>query len=248
MKDDLNRVKEKIRALKALAADKGATEGEVAAAMNLAQKLCHEYMLNIADIEDDRQIEVELRVDKLVRDLRDFKIRQVLLMDGAIIKLFDCEYIYNDYHMTETIMGTEVDRQTASYCIDFAHNSMHYCWEKYKRSQEYAVLRCRFKSKQLKKDFMIGFIHGVTEKCTEMIKQKEDVTLKSTGTSLMIVKTAAVTEFKNKTFPKLKSTSLRSISINSGRALESGKEQGRAIEFTKPITTGGNSCPSLTYR
>jgi len=249
MKEDLNRVKEKIRALKALAADSGATEGEVTAALNLAQKLCHEYMLNLADIEDDREIQVELQVDKLVRDLRDFKIRQVLHMDGAIIRLFDCEYIYNDCRMTETIMGTETDRTTADYCIDFAHNTMHSAWEKYKRSYEYSLMRERFRAKQLKRDFMIGFIHGVADKCREMKQNQEDVKLKTTGTSLIIVKSAAVEEFKKKTFPYLKTVKTRAVTIHAERTVEAGREQGRSIEFTKPITGAKTEChPSLSYR
>jgi hypothetical protein len=247
MKEDLNRVKEKIRALKALAADSGATEGEVTAAMNLAQKLCHEYMLNLADIEDDRVVQVELQVDKIIRDLRDFKIKAAMTMDYAIVRLFDCEMIYNDYKMTETIMGTETDRQTVDYCIDFAHNTMHAAWERYKRSYEYSLMRERFKAKQLKKDFMTGFGHGVAEKCYEMKKNQEDVKLKSTGTSLIIVKSTAVEEFKKKEFPNLKSVKTRAITINSSRTLDSGKEIGRKIEFTKPISGANSPChPSLS--
>lgn len=246
MKEDLNRIKEKIRALKALAADSGATEGEVTAAMNLAQKLCHEYMLNLADIEDDRQIEVELTVDKLVRDLRDYKIRAALSMDNSIASLFDCDLIYNDYKMTETIMGTETDRQTADYCIDFAHNSMTAAWEKYKRSYEYSIMRERFKSKQLRKDFMTGFARGVSEKCREIKKDQEDVKLKSTGTSLMLVKSTAVDNFKKKAFPNLRTTKARVITINSSRTVDSGRAQGRQIEFTKSIS-GERTCrPLLT--
>lgn len=235
---DLESIKRKIRALKAIAQENhcAKTQGEVIAALNLANKLCQEHNLNLAEIEDEREIEVELKIDHTVRPLRDYKIKMAISMDNKICKMFDCELIYNRYLMDQKIIGTESDRELANYCIDFAHNSMESCWKAYTKTEEYKRLRQGFRSKILKKDYMTGYCEGVIEKIYEMMRDNEDIKIKSTGTSLMVIKKASIEKYTKANFDFGKARK-HTIKIYSTKSLETGKQRGREIEFTKSIRT-----------
>lgn len=242
MKANLNRIKEKIRALKNLANDKAATEGEVEAAMNLAYRLCREYMLNIDDIATARE---EFKVENKTFPLRDTKINLGIEMDDKICRLFNCLMTYNTLFKRMTIYGTELDIDTASYMIDLAHNTLVNSWEVYKRSLEYKELKAfGAKSKTLKRDFFKGFYIAVYNKAVDLIRknQEEDIKVKNEnerngeGTSLILLKNQLVKENLEGKNPNLRTTKSQRNVVYTTQAFSTGKEKGSQIEFNKGVT------------
>lgn len=241
MKENLNKIKDKIRALKNLANDKAATEGEVAAAMNLAHRLCREYMLNIEDIATARE---EFIVESKTVPLREYRMSIGIEMDVVICSLFNCLATYNTHFRRLTVWGIELEIDTAIYMIDLAHNTLDNAWEVYKRSLEYKELKALgIKSKTIKRDFFKGFYVAVHNKAVLLKREAQEETpiVKSdegngSGTSLIVLKNQLITEKLNEANPNLRTVNTRKNVSYSTQAFSSGKDKGNNIEFSKGVT------------
>lgn len=242
IKDDskLARVKDKIRALLNLANDKAATEGEVAAAMNRANKLMQEYMIEIKDIDTAK--EEFVCISKSYNWLHKQSI--TVSMDNKIAKAFNCEMVFNRHFKRSTIYGTELDVDTAIYMIELAHNALNNAFARYRRTEEYAkALHIYEISKSaLKNDFIKGFAFGVMKVCEDIIDnnkvQKEtelDNTITEVKYQIIVLKNNMVKEYMHEQNPNLKTSKSRIRGINDENAFSSGYKGGLQVRFNKGI-------------
>lgn len=247
---NLERIKEKIRALKNLANDSAATEGEVNAALNMAHKLCREYMLNIDDIEIAKK---EFQINSRKFDMKQVKLKVGITMDVAIAHTFHCEMVYNEFFKRYTIYGTDLDIDTTIYMIDLAHNALETSFAKYKRSNEYAELREMHTAKILKRDYFKGFYMGVINKCVDLQKEEkqefaqqeqsqQNTESKATGTSLILLKNQLVKDKMKEDNPNIKKARKTSSIVYNSNAYQKGKATGQQVQFNTGIT---NQCLRL---
>lgn len=233
-KEAIERAKRKIRNLLQLAQDSAATSGEVAAAMNRANKLMHEYMLEIDDIETAKE---EFQCISKFKDWRK-KQRIVISMESQICKAFNCELIYNKYLKRNTIFGVEIDVDTAIYMIDLAHNALDASFKVYRRSYDYARLinLLRISKTTIKNDFIKGFAVAIIQTCDDIIEGNNKPAVDTpTGTSLIVLKNQIVTDEFEKQFPSVKSTKSRIRPISIEGAYDRGNIEGSKVNFRKGI-------------
>lgn len=245
---DLERIKEKIRRLKSLAKDEAASVGEVANALAAAEKLCQEYNLILADI-DENELNKELKesiIEKKV-EVRHSRINAARSMNTMICKLYECTTFYNYDSTYQTIIGIESDIELALYAIDIAHSAMDLSWKKYMKSDEFEdYIADGFSRNQIRRDFNKGFAMQVMDLVRAMIADKEalEKMQESKCTALVIRKEAEITEYKNKNYPNLRS-SRGSITTHLRGAVEAGRQEGSKVRFDKAIN---QTSTKITYR
>lgn len=241
----LAKVKDKIRALLNLANDKAATEGEVAAAMNRANKLMQEYMIEIKDIDTAK--EEFVCISKSFNWLHKQSI--TISMDNRIAKAFNCEMVFNRYHKRSTVYGTELDVDTAIYMIELAHNALNNAFARYRRTEEYAkALHIYEISKSaLKNDFIKGFAFGVMKVCEDIINDNKvpeetesDNTITEVKYQMIVLKNDMVKEYMHEQNPNLKTSKSRIRGINDENAFSSGYKGGLQVRFNKGINKGSD--------
>ena len=249
IKDDskLAKVKDKIRALLNLANDKAATEGEVAAAMNRANKLMQEYMIEIKDIDTAK--EEFVCISKSFNWLHKQSI--TISMDNRIAKAFNCEMVFNRYHKKSTVYGTELDVDTAIYMIELAHNALNNAFARYRRTEDYAkALHIYEISKSaLKNDFIKGFAFGVMKVCEDIINdnkvpeetKSDNTTITEVKYQMIVLKNNMVKEYMHEQNPNLKTSKSRIRGINDENAFSSGYKGGLQVRFNKGINKGSDN-------
>lgn len=242
----LAKVKDKIRALLNLANDKAATEGEVAAAMNRANKLMQEYMIEIKDIDTAK--EEFVCISKSFNWLHKQSV--TISMDNRIAKAFNCEMVFNRYHKRSTVYGTELDVDTAIYMIELAHNALNNAFARYKRTEEYskALHIYEISKSALKNDFIKGFAFGVMKVCEDIINdnkvpeetEESDNTITEVKYQMVVLKNNMVKEYMHEQNPNLKTSKSRIRGINDENAFSSGYKGGLQVRFNKGINKGSD--------
>ena len=235
--DKLEKIKSKIRSLINLADDKAATPGEVEAAMNLANRLMRQYMLEIEDID------VAKKEFNCVSKNMYWLHKQAICrsMDGMICRVFNCEMLFNRYLKRNTIYGVELDVDTSIYMINLAHNALDNAFNKYKRSHEYfKQVSFGYSKSSLKNDFVKGFAIAVIYTCKKLLdennkEEENDIKTENKNcNALIVLKNQLVKETMEKENPNMK-MSKGKIKFSANSSYQAGYVEGSKVTFNKGI-------------
>ena len=240
MKDDKEKIKEKIRLLLNLANNKAATEGEVQAAMAKVNKLMHDYMLSIDDIEEAKE------EFTCISKVYNWRKKQAICrsVDTIICKLFDCECFYNRYNKNTTIFGVELDVDTVFYMLDLCYDALDNSFKKFTRTKEYSINLMFYSKAVIKNDFIKGFCMSIIRTAKTLIKEKEEFNNKqhsenSTCTAIIVLKNQLVESeydrMKNNKGLKIKCSKSSIRGITSEDALKVGSSEGSKVSLRKAI-------------
>ena len=245
---DLEKIKEKIKKLKALALDEAAGLGEVQNALKLAEQLCKQYNLVLSEIDEtelNKQIKESITEKKI--QVKHSKISIARSCNTAICKLYECETFYNYDHTFQTIIGIESDIELALYAIDIFHSAMDIGWKEYMKSEDYQDYIWRGCSRnQIRRDYNKGFALSVMKIVNAMIDDKEALKKVQTSkcTALVIRKEAEINEYKETNYPNLVKGKRRNVTLSLYGAVEAGEADGSRISFNKGI----QSPNTITYK
>ena len=172
---DLEKIKEKIRALKRLATNDAAAVGEVANAMKAALALANQYNLKLAEIDETEQIkEIKQSIENRKFEVKHLRVNAAVSMNTRIARFYECELIYNYDNSEATIVGTQSDIDLSLYAIDISHNAMDAAWKKYMHSDEYEdYIYDGFSRSQIRRDFNKGFALQIIDLVKAMQADKD---------------------------------------------------------------------------
>ena len=228
-KENLEKIKARIRALLSKTESNGATKAEAEAALAKATELMTQYMINEADIADNK---------------RKFITKTCLVMGGmeditrlspSLCELFSCEHFYTRKAHSRQVdklyyFGTEMDVDCCIYFTNLISNTMFNETIKYRKTPKYWELAKSFSPQEIKKDFQNGFIIGVASKIENLIQEKKSNVIKSTGKDLVLVKDQEVKDAFSEMSSDIKEVKPRRRHYNS-EAVFDGIEKGEQVNL-----------------
>lgn len=228
-KENLEKIKARIRALLSKTESNGATKAEAEAALAKATELMTQYMINEADIADNK---------------RKFITKTCLVMGGmeditqlspSLCELFSCEHFYTRKAHSRQVdklyyFGTEMDVDCCIYFTNLISNTMFNETIKYRKTPKYWELAKSFSPQAIKKDFQNGFIIGVGSKIENLIQEKKSNVIKSTGKDLVLVKDQEVKDAFSEMSSDIKEVKPRRRHYNSEAVLD-GIEKGEQVNL-----------------
>lgn len=228
-KENLEKIKARIRALLAKTESNGATKAEAEAALAKVTELMTQYMINEADIADNK---------------RKFITKTCLVMGGMedvtrlapnLCELFSCQHFYTRKAHSRQIdklyyFGTEMDVDCCIYFTNLISNTLFNEIIKYRKTPKYWELAKSFSPQAIKKDFQNGFIIGVGSKIESLIQEKKSNVIKSTGKDLVLVKDQEVKDAFSEMSSDIKEVKPRRRHYNS-EAVFDGIEKGEQINL-----------------
>ena len=228
-KENLEKIKARIRALLSKTESNGATKAEAEAALAKATELMTQYMINEADIADNK---------------RKFITKTCLVMGGMedvtrlvpnLCELFSCQHFYTRKAHSRQIdklyyFGTEMDVDCCIYFTNLISNTLFNEIIKYRKTPKYWELAKSFTPQEIKKDFQNGFIIGVASKIESLIQEKKSNVIKSTGKDLVLVKDQEVKDAFSEMSSDIKEVKPRRRHYNSSAVFD-GIEKGEQINL-----------------
>lgn len=228
-KENLEKIKARIRALLSKTESNGATKAEAEAALAKATELMTQYMINEADIADNK---------------RKFITKTCLVMGGmeditrlspSLCELFSCEHFYTRKAHSRQVdklyyFGTEMDVDCCIYFTNLISNTMFNETIKYRKTPKYWELAKSFSPQAIKKDFQNVFIIVVGSKIENLIQEKKSNVIKSTGKDLVLVKDQEVKDAFSEMSSDIKEVKPRRRHYNS-EAVFDGIEKGEQINL-----------------
>lgn len=232
-KENLEKIKARIRALLAKTESNGATKAEAEAALAKATELMTQYMINEADIADNK---------------RKFITKTCLVMGGMedvtrlapnLCELFSCQHFYTRKAHSRQIdklyyFGTEMDVDCCIYFTNLISNTLFNEIIKYRKTPKYWELAKSHSPQAIKKDFQNGFIIGVGSKIEDLIQEKKSNVIKSTGKDLVLVKDQEVKDAFSEMSSDIKEVKPRRRHYNS-EAVFDGIKKGEQINLAYGI-------------
>lgn len=228
-KENLEKIKARIRALLSKTESNGATKAEAEAALAKATELMTQYMINEADIADNK---------------RKFITKTCLVMGGMedvtrlapnLCELFSCQHFYTRKAHSRQIdklyyFGTEMDVDCCIYFTNLISNTLFNEIIKYRKTPKYWELAKSFTPQEIKKYFQYGFIIGVASKIESLIQEKKSNVIKSTGKDLVLVKDQEVKDAFSEMSSDIKEVKPRRRHYNSSAVFD-GIEKGEQINL-----------------
>lgn len=232
MNPELDKIKDKIRKLIALASSP--VEAEAKLAMQKAGELMAKYELSISEIRQAEGRDIldmikNVTIDGIGEKRRGWES----VLSLAIAKAFDSDIVlssrWNDdegcYQWTIVIIGHESDVDLVVYFHKFLRR---YIW---------GMARMEYNTVKDRESYCLGVVATISDRLKEMYKKKEDV-MDSTCTALVLVKKDAVAEKKHNMFPNLKYVNLTGNRRNWD-AYDKGIKDGHDVNLARPIENTG---------
>ena len=213
----MQKIIDKIKALRARAADAASSEAEAAKAAAVADKLLREHNLSIDDVEV-RAAGVVCRVWNpgcRVRGPEGYAASKVAKATGVEV------WVANGGEIT--FLGSPADVEVSLYYMDLVREASKACLRAYSKTPEYAGLKHCFSPRRISRDFRIG----------ERIRDDNTVAEQAqpTGTGIVVVKNALIREW-------LEDRGLRFRSGRTSRVGAAANAAGRSAAETVGIGRG----------
>ncbi|WP_292534338.1 DUF2786 domain-containing protein [Methylocystis sp.] len=230
--EDLGRVIERIRGLRAKTIEQGCTEQEALAAADKVGELLERYGLSLSEVELRQQPCEGFSIDTGRRKHGAFD-RCV----PAIADFCDCR-VWSENSPRGTLrfvfFGLSVDVEAAHYLYDLVAIAFETETATFKSGTIYAMMVGGEKRSAVN-SFQIGLARGVSAKLETLKAQRNVAVFNSTGRDLVPIKTSVIDE----EFEKL-GLSLHAKNVSSRRrvladAYEAGHEAGRKFEVRAGI-------------
>ena len=230
--DDLSRVIERIRGLRAKTTEQGCTEQEALAAADKVAELLERYDLSLSEVNLRQQPCEGFGIDTGRRKHGAFD-RCV----PAIADFCDCR-VWSETSPSGTLrfvfFGLSADVEAAHYLYDLVAVAFETETATFKSGTLYATMIGGEKRSAVN-SFQIGLAGGISGKLETLKAERSAAVFNSTGRDLLPIKTSVIDE----EFEKL-GLSLRAKNVSSRRrvlaeAYEAGQEAGRKFEVRAGI-------------
>ncbi len=230
--DDLSRVIERIRGLRAKTTEQGCTEQEALAAADKVAELLDRYGLSLSEVDLRQQSCEGFGIDTGRRKHGAFD-RCV----PAIADFCDCR-VWSETSPSGTLrfvfFGLSADVEASHYLYDLVAVAFETETARFKMGAIYAEM-IGGEQRSAVNSFQIGLARGVSAKLATLKAERSAAVFNSTGRDLIPIKTSVIEE----EFEKL-GLSLRAKNVSSRRrvlseAYEAGQEAGRKFEVRAGI-------------
>jgi hypothetical protein len=189
----MERMKDKIRKLRARASDGASSESEAVKAIEIADKLMAEHALTVKDLEkavDSGGIET----GSWTKGTK--KLHHVQYLAASISLLTETNgWVATDTDGIESLvfMGFSADVEYALYLSDLCFNAMEAEWDSFRISAPYLDSPSRGRPR-LREDFMRGMASRIREKMMNIValRRTQAPEVSQIGTSLVIAKRSMI--------------------------------------------------------
>lgn len=186
---ETNSILKRINALLNKTVENGATEAEAASALQMAQKLMTQHMIEESQLS-------EFAKDKKCQTISCERFKTAYdtdALNGAIADAFDCKVWWQRTKVH--FFGFGEDARLASYFYSYLNNAVVNESEKYKKSvQFYKQKRAGCHGRSILSSFRKGMLSRLIIRLDDLKQSRVSNIVKSTGKNLVIVKTDQVND------------------------------------------------------
>jgi hypothetical protein len=244
MTDQLKSVAARVRALLAKTVENGATEAEALAAAEKASELLQKYQLTLTDAELRSEGVTEERVDghQPASGKVDKKFNIKRNLSVAVARFCECKVWRSRGWKDEQLvfLGLRSDAEFAVWLVDSLTLFVSTESARYVASRDWPDGPTRWKARA---SFIDGCCSRISGRLYKLASERDKSDAKTaTGTSLVVVKGALVTEAHEKARKALglhKSRS-RGRDISDGGAFAAGAAAGERAAFGRPVNGNGH--------
>lgn len=226
--DNLEKIKDRIRALMAKTTGAGCTEEEAIAASAKVQELLHKYQLSLTDIrikestcskeEYNTQKKTDSPISNVVNAIGYFTDTKCWLSRDT------------DGRQTYVFFGLEHDVMIAHYIMKVLDYAVIYAAQDYMKTRD-----CGKDRGKVKKDFEMAMVLRLARRLREMkdAQRKDDVS--TTGRDLVVVKKDVVNQAFDELGIDLVSSRGRGYSFRDGHAVDAGRAAGDKVNINPGV-------------
>ena len=229
---------ERIRNLRAKAADAAASEAEANQAAAMAAKLLSKYDLEECDLNStdssNRGTVGGYQTHK--RDIHT-ALRQCA---GAIAKLTETSAYREDG--TLKFIGTGPDVEMALYLVEMIRGAADRSWKDHRKLHGSSMGRAEMNRRR--KSFMIGFGERLAERIRELAKERQRQRETHTGTDLVVIKKDIIEATKQELGLRLSKPRRRASHINM-HSYAAGQMAGDNVNLNRPVEGGSTSTATI---
>jgi Protein of unknown function (DUF2786) len=232
---ELDRIKIKIKALAAKTVDRGASEEEALAAMNVVGRLLTQYNLsmNELDVRDASYKTIHLKIGRQKRHPIDHAIPSIAALTGT--KTWFHKRWGTGADSTYAFFGQEQDLDMVEYLFKVIMSAMESELRTFKRSAEYAAVSWAGGKASAAISFQRGMASRLSVRLQQMKKEQDDaLKARSTSTALVVLKGQLTDEAFKKEGIKLRSARTNYHVGNIG-AFRAGHAAGDKVNLSRPI-------------
>jgi hypothetical protein len=239
----LDKIKEKIAALKRKASNKAATEAEAFEAMAFANKLEERYGVTVDDFEQNSEELNRYHAREEFSAHRSLNpIDLLLARDIADFTVCRCWRIHPK-HDTDPhkigFFGHEVDVELAYYIRSVCIEALEESWRVHKR-----IILADNPNAHMgreRQSFVLGFVDALRDKMKQYQRQrKREAKKNSSGTDLIVLKNQLLqTKFDEFGLKLGKSKGKGTFHTLSQESYGSGKQAGSSVDLGRPVGKSG---------
>lgn len=239
---DMQRIIERVKKMLALAADKGASQGERDNAMSAVHKYLAQYNLDMETVNGakshtERKKEQAAEAEGGPRTSHEHSFFGRPWACNAAISIAElcfCGYLYRAGRVSKDshhyFVGRQANAVTAAYLSEFVVNSIH------------SEGRRRQRAMNEPNPWFISFAWGASLEVQARVRQlmKDSAGQRGSGTDLVLLdiydkEKEANREFTKVAFPKTRIMKSRGKGISRGDAYDEGKKYGGTINLNRQI-------------
>lgn len=230
----------RIKHLRKMTQQNGASEQEAITAMNMMNKLLVDYNLSLSEIELDESDCVTLDFNTNLK-----KEHPSVHVVGAISSLTQTRATISKLAMSKKLVysffGLPHDTEIAVFMVEVVFNAMEDEYKKFlkefKKTYEYKN-RKAFHINAIKNSFQIGMAVRIIQRIGEMHQQQQEAYSQAeTGTDLIVLKDALVDEEFSKKYKdqKLKNHKSNMTVNNNPTVLQAGFKAGDNVQLNRGV-------------
>lgn len=237
---------EKIRALRAKAADDASSEAEVETAAAMASKLMAKFGITEAEINDAAKAHVGLKEGAAPQPTNQIQHAvQAALFGIEIFTETKCwiqtNHIYQQgkrvKHIRAKFAGFEGDIEMAFYLVELVRGAADRAWKLYYAAHPEMKEWAQYPRKMRMEAFKTGFGSTVGLRLQTMAEERQEAARQETGTSLVLHKQAVIESFMEQLNITLRENRARGRSFDAS-AYRSGSSAGARLNLGRPIERG----------
>lgn len=225
MTDHKKALFEKIRALRARAADHASTENEAAIASRKAAELLKRHNLSLDEVHV-RADGVE-RADWHATRQDPYEVRVLY----AVGQLCNVKAFFSG--RTLSVIGAPADVEVALYYLDIVKAAINSTWKAYRKSGEYAEATLYKRPARVAHEFKLGCALRLRERLLSIAKSQSTGATGSTSNALVPVKNAMIEDYM--CAHRINLSTVRRRSIRVGEAFHDGKAAGGRVSLNRGV-------------
>lgn len=230
---------EKIRNLRAKAADAAASEAEAQQAADMAAKLLSKYDLDECDLQQTDGGNrgtiggYQTHKNELHMALRNCAV--------AISNLTETECYKVGGKLN--FVGTGADVEMALYLSEMIRGAADRAWTSYRKNKMYGARSIRDMHHK-RKSFLFGFGQRLAERLNNLATERKRQRETSTGTDLVVVKDQIIKDTMADNGIVIRSPRRRGMRID-GNSQMAGRSAGDSVNLNRPVGGGGSSATQI---